>query len=122
MSLMGDGREYAIWLDLLMPALQEESVKAEQTARLFHSLLVEIENNPQGSLHAIECLETALAVAFSFTPIYPTSHILFQASLDEDFLAGLDSTERLMEAMRRVKAELKRDSRSQPKTSRRRKG
>src|SRR5437868_8718125 len=76
MSLMGDGREYAIWLDLLMPALQEESVKAEQTARLFHSLLVEIENNPQGSLHAIECLETALAVAFSFTPIYPTSHIL----------------------------------------------
>ena len=108
MSLIGSTRDYAIWFDLFFPSLHGDSTKAERVAKLFHSLIVDIENNPEGALCAIECLETALAVAFSFTPMYRTCHILFQASLGSDFPTGLDSMEQVAEAMRRVSAAIKR--------------
>ena len=101
----------SVWLDLFIPALRENSGNAERAAKLFHSLLVEIENNPQGAVRAIECLERALRLAFSFTSMYRTCHILFQASLADDFQPNLGSMERLTEAMRQVKIELRRASR-----------
>ncbi len=109
----------SIWLDLFIPALRENSGKAERAAKLFQSLLMEIENSPQGTGRAIECLENALRLAFSFTAMYRTCHILFQASLADDFPRDLDSIERLTEAMKRVNAELRRASKSRPKKRRR---
>ena len=100
----------AVWLDLFIPALREDASKAERIAKLLHCLLVEIENNPQGSARAVECLERALRLAFSFSAMYRTCHILFQASLGDDFQPDLDSMERLAEAMKRVRAELRRAS------------
>ena len=105
-------RDDSVWLDLFNPALREDSSKAERAAKLFHCLLVEIENNPQDAVRVIECLENALRLAFSFTAMYRTCHILFQASLGDDFPSDLDSMGRVAEAMKRVKAELRRASRS----------
>ena len=105
----------SVWLDLFIPALHGDSAKAERAAKLFHRLLVEIENDPCDSLRVIECLERGLRLAFSFTPMYRTCHILFQASLADNFPSDLDSMERVTEAANRVRAELKRASRSQPK-------
>ena len=76
MSLIRCSRDYAVWLDLFIPALREDSSKTERAAKLFHSLLVEIESNPQGSALAIERLENALMVAFSFTPMLAVHCIL----------------------------------------------
>ncbi len=111
-------RDDSVWLDLFNPALREDSSKAERAAKLLHCLLVDIENNPQGSMRALECLENGFRLAFSFTPTYRTCLILFQASLDNDFPRDLDSMERVVEAAKRVKVELKRGLVSRPKRSR----
>ena len=117
MSIIRSSRDYAVWLDLLIPALREDPEQAERAARFFHSLLVDIEENPQGSVRAIECLETALMVASHSLQCIGRVIFCFQASLGEDFPSGLDSMERVAEAMRRVKAELKRAG-SRPRTRR----
>lgn len=103
----------SVWLDLFIPALREDPSRAVRVAKLFHSLLVEIENNSQGAVRVMGCLENALRLAFSFSPMYRTCSILFQASLADDFPPNLDSMERLTEAMKRIKAELRRASKSQ---------
>ncbi|PYP88996.1 MAG: hypothetical protein DMF61_04665 [Blastocatellia bacterium AA13] len=109
------------WPDLLALALDKDPHRAERVARLFHYLLADIESGPEGATRAIESLENAFRLAFSFTKTYRTCLILFMVSLGEDFPPDLDSMELLTEAMRRLKVELRRASRSQSKKKPRRK-
>ena len=104
------------WLDLLAPALDKDPDRADRVAKLFHYLLVEIESGPKGSTRAIQSLESAFRLTFSFTKTYRACLILFMASLGEDFPPDLGSIELLMEAMSRLEAEMKRINKRSVKT------
>ena len=100
-----------VWLDLLEPMLFEDSALADQAAKLWHYLLVEIESGPEGVTRAAVCLENALRLTFPFTTTYQACMILFQESLSDDFPPKDDSLAVLSEAIVRVKAALKRAAR-----------
>ena len=105
-----------VWLDLLEPMLEAPGL-ADQAARLWHYLLVQIERGPDGVTNAAVCLENALRLTFPFTTTYQACTLLFRESLSDDFPED-DSLEVLSEAIVRVKAELKRESRVRRKKRR----
>ena|SRR6266404_2799988 len=111
-----------VWLDLLEPMLFEDSALADQAAKLWHYLLLEIESGPEGVTRAAVCLENALRLTFPFTTTYQACMILFQESLGDDFPAKKDSLAVLSEAIVRVKAALRRAARSHPNKHRGRSG
>ena len=102
-----------VWLDLLEPLFLEDASQADRAAKLWHRLLAEIESGPEGATRAAICIENALRLTFPFTRVYKTCHILFQVSLGDDFPPENDSLVVLSKAIERVRAALKRASRSQ---------
>lgn len=110
-----------VWLDLFEPLFfAEDTRKADGAAKLFHSLLAEIEDGSKGITNAAICIENALRLIFPFTKMGRACMILFQVSLGKDFPAKADSLAILSEAMKRTRAALERASRSQPKPRRKR--
>lgn len=106
----------SVWLDLFGPLyFSADTRQADRAARLFHDLLVELENGPMGATNAAICIENALRLIFPYTKMGRACMILFQVSLGKDFPSRKDSLAVLSEAMKRTKAALERGSVSQSK-------
>ena len=75
----------AIWLELFEAAFLEDPRLAETAARLWQSLVSEIEAGPQGVTRARQCLEQAIRLTFPFTETFKVCRDLFEASLAYEF-------------------------------------
>ena len=75
----------AIWLQLFVAAFMEDPRLAEKAARLWQSLLSQIEAGPQGLTQARQCLEQAIRLTFPFTETFKACRDLFEASLGDVF-------------------------------------
>jgi hypothetical protein len=95
-----------MWLDLFGWLFLEEPSKADDAAKLWYRLLVEIRSGPEGVTRARSCLENALRLTFPYTETYHLCRTLFQISLSDDFPANREPMELLAEAMERNKAGL----------------
>jgi hypothetical protein len=109
----------SVWLDLFEPLFfAEDTSVVERAAKLFHGLLVELENGPKGITNAAVCIENALRLIFPYTKMGRACMILFQVSLGKDFPAHKDSLAILSEAMKRTRAALELGPVSQAKERR----
>lgn len=97
-----------IWLDLFGPLFLEDSSQADHAAKLWHRLLAELEDGPEGLVRAMTCLENALRLTFPFTETHRACRILFEMSLGQDFPPDREPLALISEALKRTKAALER--------------
>jgi hypothetical protein len=108
-----------VWLDLLEPLFLEDASQADRAAKLWHRLLAEIEDGPEGITRAMGCLENALRVTFPFSKTHRACRILFEMSLGDGFPPNMEPLALLSEALERTNAALERGPVSQPRRRKR---
>lgn len=101
-------KDERVWLELFQPLFAKDGDLADRAAKLFDSLLLEMDNGPKGITHVSICLENALRLIFPYTRLGHACMILFQVSLGKDFPPKADALATLTEAMKRTKAALQR--------------